>query len=138
MIQSYALLGMLSLCTIEDCRNKKILLCPVFLFGIAGMLMHLYYRNMDIYSLLAGVLIGVFLLCVSKVTGGKIGAGDGLVLMVTGIYLGFENNTILFLHGLLFCGIWSLFLLVLKKKKRNDEVPFMPFLFLAYLEMLLL
>ena len=138
MIQTFTLLGMLGFCTIEDCRKKRILLCPVLLFGIAGLILHLYYRNITIYSLLAGCLIGAFLLLISKVTGGKIGIGDGLVLIVTGIYLGFENNTILFLHGLFFCGIWSLLMLLTKKKKGSDEVPFVPFLLLAYVKMLLL
>lgn len=138
MIQTITLLGMLVFCTIEDCRRKRILLGPVLLFGILGLILHLYYRNISIWNLLAGCLIGVILLLISKVTSGKIGIGDGLILIVTGVYLGFEDNTILFMHGLLFCGIWSLILLVTRKKKGTDEVPFIPFLLLAYLKMLLL
>ena len=138
MIQTITLLGMLVFCTIEDCRRKRILLGPVLLFGILGLILHLYYRNISIWNLLAGCLIGVILLLISKVTRGNIGIGDGLILIVTGVYLGFEDNSILFMHGLLFCGIWSLVLLVTKKKKGTDEVPFIPFLLLAYLKMLLI
>lgn len=138
MIQTFALLGLLVFCTIEDVRKKRILLGPVFILGIVGLILHLYYRNISVCNMLAGCLIGVILLLVSKLTGGKIGIGDGLILIVTGIYLGYEDNVMLFMHGLLFCGIWSLLLLVLKKKKGSDEVPFVPFLLLAYLKMLLL
>lgn len=138
MIQTFALLGLLVFCTIEDVRKKRILLGPVFILGIVGLILHLYYRNISVCNMLAGCLIGVILLLVSKLTGGKIGIGDGLILIVTGIYLGYEDNVMLFMYGLLFCGIWSLPLLVLKKKKGSDEVPFVPFLLLAYLKMLLL
>lgn len=138
MIQTFLLIGMLVFCTIEDCRKKRILLGPVLLLGIVGLILHLYYRNISICSMLAGCLVGVGLLLISKITGGKIGIGDGLVLIVTGIYLGFEDNVILFMHGIFFCGIWSLLLLVMKKKKGTDEVAFVPFLLLAYVKMLLL
>lgn len=138
MIQTWTLLGMLGICTIEDCKSKRIFLYPVLLFGIAGVLLHLYYQNITIYSLLAGCFIGALLWGIGKFTGGRIGSGDALVVTVSGIYLGFEDNLILFLDGLFLCGIWSLFMLVLRKKKGTDEVPFIPFLLLAYLKMLIL
>lgn len=137
MIQSYTLLGMLGWCSFEDFRRKRVLVYPVLLFGIIGMLLHLYYRNISIGSLLAGCALGLGLLLLSYLTG-QIGSGDALVLIVSGIYLGFWENTRLFFHGLIFCGIWSLLLLVLKRKRGRDEVAFIPFLFLAYLEMMLL
>lgn len=136
MIQTYTLLGMLGLCSLEDYRKKEICISPVILFGIVGLLMHLHYQNLSIYNLLAGIGVGLLLLVISKITGGRIGEGDGLVLMASGIYLGFWENTRLFLHGLLICGICSLFLLVFKKKKGTDEIPFIPFLLVAYMEMI--
>lgn len=138
MIQNVMLLGMLGICTIEDIRKREVCIYPVMLFGIAGIVMHLYYRNLSIYNLLAGIGVGVFLLLISKLTRGKVGEGDGVVLIASGIYLGFWENTRLLLHGLLFCGICSLILLVCKKKKGTDEIPFIPFLLAAYLEMILL
>ncbi len=137
MIQSYTLLGMLGWCSLEDIKKKQVMVYPVLLFGIAGVLLHLYYRNLSIYSLFAGVLLGVALLIIGAVSG-QIGIGDGLVLLVSGIYLGFWENARLLFHGLLFCGIWSGVLLLMKKKKRKDEIAFVPFLFLAYLEMIFL
>ena len=137
MIQSYTLLGMLGWCSFEDYRRKRILVYPVLGFGIVGVLLHLYDRSVSIGSLLAGCGLGIGLLLLSHITG-QIGAGDALVLMVSGIYLGFWENARLFFHGLMFCGIWSLLLLALKRKKGKDEVAFIPFLFLAYLEMMLL
>ena len=137
MLQTYTLLGMLGWCSIEDYRKQKILIYPVLIFGIAGLLLHLYYRNLSIYNLLAGMAVGAGLLVFGYLTG-QVGAGDALVVMVSGIYLGFWENARLFFQGLVFCGLWCLLLLVLGKKKGRDEVAFVPFLLLSYLEMMFL
>lgn len=137
MIQSYTLLGMLGICAWEDYRRKRVLVYPVLAFAIAGLVLHLCYMDITIFNMLAGIAIGCILLLVSRITGGRIGIGDGMILIVSGIYLGFTENIRLFFHGLLLCGIWSLFLLVIRKRKRDEEIAFVPFLFLAYLEMLL-
>ena len=136
MIQSYTLLGMLGWCSIEDWRRKRVLVYPVLLFGIFGVLLHIYYQNVSIYSLLAGCGIGLLLLFLSAVSR-QLGSGDGLVLMVSGIYLGFWDNIRLLFLGLLLCGLWSVVLLVSRKKKASDKIAFIPFLFLAYVRMVL-
>ena len=65
-----------------------------------------------------------------------ISIGDGLLLIVTGIYLGLEENLKLFLCGLFLCGLWALGLVLLRKKSRKDSIPFVPFLLAAYMGML--
>ena len=137
MIQSYTLRGMLGICAWEDYRRKRVLIYPVLIFAIAGLVLHLCYMDITVFNMLAGIAIGLLLLFISRITDGRIGMGDGMILIVSGIYLGFTENIRLFFHGLLFCGIWSLFLLIIRKRKRDDEIAFVPFLFLAYLEMLL-
>ncbi len=137
MIQSCTLLGMLGWCSVEDIRRKKVLIYPILGFGIIGIVMRMYFQNISIYEMLAGVAIGGVLLVLSIWTK-QMGTGDALVLMVSGIYLGFWENARLFFHGLFLCGVWSLVLLLIRKKRGKDEIAFMPFLFLAYLEMMLL
>ena len=51
-------------------------------------------------EIILGILIGVVLLAVSKVTGGAVGMGDGLLFTITGIYFGFRKNLILLLGSL--------------------------------------
>ena len=57
-----------------------------------------------------------------------IGIGDGLLLAVTGILLGFWENMELFLTGLFFCALFSAVVLVIFRKGRGYRVPFVPFL----------
>lgn len=138
MIQTCALLGMLGICSIEDIRKKQVQVYLVLVFGIIGMIFHLLYRSLSIGNIFCGMMLGVILMVVSKITSGSVGMGDGLILMVTGVYLGIGSNVKLFFHGLLFAAIWSLVLIVLFRKTRRQEIPFVPFLLMAYVEMLLL
>lgn len=131
-----AVVSMLTLCSAEDMKRKQIRLNPVLLFGILGIFFHMLWRVQSIENILLGMSVGVVLLMLSVLTGGRIGAGDAVLLIVTGIYLGLEQNLQLFFSGLLLCGMWALGLLILKKKSRKDSIPFVPFLLAAYMGML--
>lgn len=128
--------SMLTLCSAEDMKRKQIRLNPVLLFGILGIFFHMLWRVQSIENILLGMSVGVVLLMLSVLTGGRIGAGDAVLLIVTGIYLGLEQNLQLFFSGLLLCGMWALGLLILRKKSRKDSIPFVPFLLAAYMGML--
>lgn len=131
-MQNMILLVLLILCTVEDIKRKEITVTYVLLFGIAGVILHLFYPNCSIYSILWGLLLGIGIMALSLFSRGSIGMGDGILLTVTGVYLGGYGNMELFLLGLSMAGIWSLGLLVLKKKKRKERIAFMPFLLAAY------
>lgn len=135
-MQSVVLLILLMICAIEDFKRKEVTVTYILLFGIAGVVLHLFYPNCSIYSILWGLLLGISVMAVSLLSRGSIGMGDGILLAVTGIYLGGYENLELFLVGLFLAGIWSLGLLVLKKKKRKEQIAFIPFLLVAYAFML--
>lgn len=129
-------MGMLALCSAEDIKKKRIRLNPLLAFGILGIFFHMLWRMQSIGDLLLGMTVGVVLLFLSVLTGGKIGMGDAVLLIVTGIYLGLRQNLELFFYGLIMCSMWALGLLILRKKSRKDSIPFVPFLLAAYMGML--
>ena len=129
-------MGMLTLCSAEDIKRKQIRLNPVLFFGFLGIFLHMLFRMQSIENILLGMSVGVVLLFLSVLTGGRIGMGDAVLLIVTGIYLGLEKNLELFFCGLLLCSMWALGLMVLRKKNRKDSIPFVPFLLAAYMGML--
>lgn len=128
-----AVMGMLALCSAEDIRKKKVCLNPILAFGILGVVFHMLWQLQSIGNLLLGMMVGVSMLFLSVLSAGKVGAGDGLVLLVTGIYLGLEQNLVLLLYGVFLCGIWAIFLVVFQKKNKKDTIPFIPFLLAAYI-----
>ncbi len=131
-----AMIGMLAVCTAQDIRRKEIRVNFVLLFGILGIFLHMLFRMLSIGSLLLGMLVGIVLLLLGLASEGRIGTGDGVLLTVTGIYLGPERNLTLFFGALVLCGIWALGLLALRKKRRTDCIPFVPFLLAAYMGMM--
>lgn len=131
-----AMIGLLAACTAQDIRKKEIRLNFVFFFGILGIIFHMLFRMQSIVSLLLGMSVGVVLVLAAVVTEGKIGVGDGVLLIVTGVYLGIEGNIRLFIGGLILCSVWALGLLVFRKKRRTDSIPFVPFLLASYMGML--
>lgn len=88
-------------------------------------------------SLIGGLLIGILLLGISYITRQRIGVGDGLLIMILGVYLGFEVIGVVLLYALTLSAIWSVLLLIIKKVNRHYEVAFIPFIFVSYIGVLI-
>lgn len=82
----------------------------------------------DVMQGIAGAVTGAMVCGMAKISRGQIGSGDGLLLTITGILLGFWGNMELFLAGLFFCAIFSAGAIILRHKGRGYGVPFVPFL----------
>lgn len=136
MLQSYTLLGALGILSIEDIKEKKITVSLVLLSAICGICMHLFFQTESIFDMLQGMLPGLLLLLVCACSHGKIGLGDGLLVMLTGLYLGWEKNIYLLFWSVILTGLWAIILLLFYRKEKTYEIPFAPFLFAAYLGMI--
>jgi leader peptidase (prepilin peptidase)/N-methyltransferase len=83
---------------------------------------------LSIIEILLGMGIGMMILFFGLWSGGSVGRADGMILVVSGIFLGFEKNVEVFVMGLFLAGITSLFLSVIRRKGRTYRIPFAPFL----------
>ena len=137
MVESCMVLGLLGICSIEDIKSREIGVYKIYLSGIIGVLLHLFLGRKSVYSILGGMLIGFILLIVGKLVGESIGAGDGLILMDTGIFLGSADNFRLLCGGIFLAGVAALILLLFFRKNRKYELPFIPFLLVTYVGMLI-
>ena len=68
-----------------------------------------------------------------RVTGGEIGAGDGLLIIAMGSVMTAGELIGILFAALLLCGIYSGIQLLVLKKQRDIEIPFVPFLLAGYL-----
>ena len=78
-------------------------------------------------------MVGLMVYLFSVLTKEKIGKGDAFVVMVTGLYLGFQNTLLLvWLSTILAAVIGSI---IIRKNNVNTdfEIPFVPFLLMGYL-----
>lgn len=123
----------LLLCAYQDFKEKKVTFALLIVGGIILPVVFLSIVDLSIISRVGGLVIGGFILLLSKLTRGQIGIGDGIIICITGVCMGFKNNLSFLLWGLSFAALASLLLILFKKAGRKETIPFIPFLFLAYL-----
>ena len=131
-MEMIGLMGILGFFSWEDIRKRSIHLVPLVLAAMAGVVLHMYFERITIWSLLGGGGIGMIMYGISLISGEKIGKGDALLLGVTGIFLGFwANLVVLWIASCLIAAGGVVAVLVLHKGKEY-ELPFVPFLFAGF------
>lgn len=119
-------------CGWQDFKEKKISIV-MLAAGSCLSVIFLAAGGISVTSRLLGLGTGLLLLLLSKLLKGQIGLGDGIVICITGLCLGFRDNLGLFVFSLTIAAFMSLVLLLLKKAGKKDTIPFIPFIFLSYL-----
>lgn len=104
--------------------------------GVLGIICHIFLQEKSVWNLLFGMLIGCVLLLIGFLSGEKIGYGDGVVFAMTGVFLGFWENLLLFLFAAVLSGVAALILVITRKKGKEDQIAFVPFVFTGYVLML--
>jgi leader peptidase (prepilin peptidase)/N-methyltransferase len=129
----------------QDIRRKEIDLWIFCVFGIAAAAVALDSvisgGKPGWQEYLAGGGFGVALFLLSRLTGGSIGAGDGLFFVVTGLMLGFGKCMLLFCGATFLSGIYSLCFYSYQRLRYNinvgkETLPFLPFAALTGLIMI--
>ena len=77
---------MLSAGTWTDIREKRVDVRPILLAGLAGIAIRIIVRDEGIPVLLAALTPGMLLLAVALTSRGGVGMGDGLCVLVLGLY----------------------------------------------------
>ena len=104
------------------------LLCLVAEFIIYGMDAWRVLVN----NTIAAVIVLVFLFVMSKLTKGGLGAGDVKIYTALGFLCGIGCVFYTLLFTMIISAIFSIVLLILKKKKLKDSFPMGPFICLGY------
>ena len=131
-----AVLFMLTFFSYTDIKNRTVPVPGIVIFSAAAFLSFVPGSGLTLLQAAGGALTGLVFLVISFLTKGEIGSGDGLVIALTGIYLGFWKNAELLVCALFMCAIYSLVLVVVSRKSKRYEVPFVPFMLAGYVLML--
>lgn len=121
----------LAVMAVIDRRKKEIPVLPGIVCILAVVLAQ-FLDHMDWRYWMSGLLVGVFLYLVSKLTKGGIGEGDALVYLLTGAALGFFRNVELLLLSLFFSSFVAGYYIVFHRVGRKYPIPFVPFTAIAY------
>ena len=133
MILSLLLTVFLIICSYTDIKKKEIYFKVLLPFFLAGVIAAAVTGREAVLAAVLGAAAGIALLLLSFITKGAIGEGDGLVLVVTGVFLGISENMRLLTFALFLSALFSVGAMILKGWKRDRELPFVPFLLAAFL-----
>lgn len=133
MIQKFILFMVLAVAAYKDIKEQKVYVYLLYIAAVLGVFCHIWYQVPAVPDMIGGMAVGLILLLITWASRGNVGMGDGLMVMVSGIFLGFQKNAALLMTALGLSGLAALFLITIKRKEKNYRIPFLPFLFAAYL-----
>lgn len=132
------LLGvMLFLCCLKDIKTKSVSMIIIIPCFIVLMICLPFRSDISIINGFLGSLVGFIMIGIGKVSNWQVGMGDGMILILTGIGLGLWENAFLLIYALVCISLFSVVLLFMKKISKKTTLPFIPFLFLGYLAVIL-
>jgi len=122
--------GFLLLLSLEDLRTQRLSLVVIAAFAISGMTIAVYRNGAHMLPWLLDLSVGAGLELIRKVSGGSVGAGDGLTLGAAGLVLGAEKNMLVFAGGMMICAfaagpVWLI------RPNGKQTLPMAPFFLLA-------
>ena len=116
-----------------DLKEQKIPAWHLGLFGFLGVLGNLLYQYQVWSCLFGGICIGGILLMVGWLSKEELGYGDGIGVMILGIFEGWKNLLPILLAAFFLSSIWGMFLVLWCKKPKKETMPFFPFLFISFM-----
>lgn len=117
----------------EDIREKRISVKHVVIGAVAAVICRFIGGEESGITMISSLIPGIMLLLLSVMTGESIGKGDGIVVMVLGLWIGGQMTFLAVCLAIWAAGIFAAVCLI---QKRRELVPFVPCL-LVGMEVLL-
>ena len=106
------------------------LICGGVCVGI-GLVYGVVTEDVNWYEPVLGMVPGVILLVIARVTG-KMGYGDGIILMMIGCVTTYWGGCVVLCLSSFLAAVFCVVLLAFRKVKRHSRIPYVPFLTGAY------
>lgn len=122
---------LLCICSGFDIRKKEIPLVILIAGILTGLGIELFQICKGLTSIAGAgtsLLPGAFFILLSFCTGEKVGYGDGLLLIMSGLFLGFSKCFLVLCISLVLASAFALVLLVFRKAGRDSRLPLVPFI----------
>lgn len=125
--------------SITDIKYRKISVISMLVFGIVGVAIGVteIMAGQSFFQMLKYILLGSvpgLVMCIlSLLSRGSLGMGDGVLILILGIYTGIRKMSAVLIWAFLLASVWAIGMLVIKKKNRCDSFPFVPFITIGFL-----
>lgn len=114
-----------------DLRKKEISLSLTGIYACAGAVFSIASKR-ELWDMMIPLVMGFLFLLMSFISRGALGSGDGWILIALGMMIPMEDYINMVCFSMIMAAGVSILLLTVFRKKRKTEIPFVPFLFLAY------
>lgn len=131
MIIKIWLVVFLIVCSITDIYERKVYTMFCIANGVAIGLIHFFIKDITFGSVVMGILLGVGFLMISLIYKDSIGLGDGIVLCVIGMAVGFIETMEVLIWASLISTVVAISGICTRKLNLKSTLPFIPFLFLG-------
>ncbi len=118
----------LLICSIQDLKEKMFSVKMLLFFGILFFGASLLWEDISLKQRLYNMLPGIAALWIAFFTKEQIGYGDGVCLLILGNVIPIEVLLKMVMNGLILLNIYSLVLMVKKKRKERPHFRFFHFL----------
>lgn len=125
-------------CAVCDLKSRTL---PVWILIIAQLCSLIVFLRQEYTGYFDGVLggvIGVCLFLLSRITREAVGYGDSWLVLILGLAFGARTTLWILAIASLVCALVSFFFLIGGKGKKDTLLPFVPFLLLGYLGVMMI
>lgn len=130
---------LLVLAAIGDLYTFRIPLELIIVFtGLSLMILFLSPHIIWMYNLGIAGMVFLVLMAIHKLLRGGIGDGDVYILTLITLILGWQHMLLTFLVALFLTALVGLFMMVVKGASKKTMLPFVPFLAIAHLIIILI
>ena len=126
------LIIILGVICVFDIKKKKIPVYMLIILAAVGIISNLTVGEFNIEKRIIAMLPGIIMIMVSMVTKQQIGYGDGLIILLMGLYINIDDILSIVLSAFLVSSVFAIILMTVFKKKKNFEMAFSPFLLIGY------
>lgn len=137
-IADWIVFGFMALAGILDLKTRQVPLLLLIKMGLSILLLRILVVHVSIGAMVGGIAIGIFFFGLSKITKEAVGYGDCILILLLGIYCGGFYLLQIVLFASIGSAVASLFYCAKRGWKRKQEIPFVPFLTVAYIGVMLL
>lgn len=132
-VYSFLLLYLLVM-SVYDLRRGEIHMGATIITGsvLAAVRMFQFCREGVSWELALGAVPGILVLLLSHFTRGKIGMGDGFVMVVCGMVLSLMENLFLLFFALVLSSAAGAVLMIFRRVKKSYAMPFVPFICISF------
>lgn len=127
-----------AVCAVEDIKHRSISLRTFIAGGAIGLLLYIVQNIalntgavQAVSELFKALMPGMLVVMISIITGGAIGIGDGLFVLICGFYTEAKMLSLVFAAAWFLCALVSLFMITLdfiEHKKSKKTLPFIAFM----------